>query len=243
MTQRKHFIGNVYPTNQDGDVTLLKIDSGTAHVRFHNTGFEREVLMGNLMAGKCMDTSVTSPRLIAEKTYPNLVMSSNTYGDFIVLEKQSKNCIIQFVNTGYTRKALWDNVKNGKVSDPYAVTNYSVGFHGEYPNKPYTAQAKQLWRNMLKRCYSEKDTRGYYGKGVTVDQRWLCYANFQEDLPKLENFDKWVSAKKTGSEPYNLDKDFKITGNKVYSKEACMFLPESLNKSLGSRNKWASTND
>lgn len=232
----KHNIGNIYKTNRDGDVILLNKVGKVATVRFINTGYERDVDIQNLVAGKCRDYTITE-RKYTTKEYPNVLMSSNNTGDFILLEKDGKDCVVQFVETGYTTKANWENLKNGKIRDPYFKSCYGCGYQGEYDKKYYTKQADQLWRNMLKRCYSEKDPRGYFGKGVTVDERWLCFANFQEDLPQLENFELWVNAHKNSTEKYNLDKDYLVEGNKVYSREVCMFLPESFNKSLGSKNR------
>lgn len=234
MKRMKHEIGNIYKTNTDGDVILLDKKGRIAKIRFINTGYEREVNIDNLVAGKARDyTIVDRSRLQTE--YPNTLMQSNNYGDFILLEKKGSQCVIQFVETGYTTNALWENLKNGKIRDPYKKSNYGVGYIGEYKITHYTEQAKQLWKNMLKRCYSTKDDRGYFGR-VTVDDRWLCFANFLTDLPSLENFDLWLEGYKESNIKYNLDKDFKIAGNKVYSREACMFLDESFNKSYTSRN-------
>lgn len=241
-TIRKHFVGNIYPTNCDGDVVILENDGKSAKVKFLNTGFETQVLVTNLMVGKCRDYTITN-RVYTDKEYPNVVMQSNNSGSFNLLEKQGSKCLVQFIGTGYTTTCLWENIKLGKIKDPYFKSCYSVGYTGEFEKTSYWKQAKQLWRNMLKRCYCEKDTRGYYSKGVSVDDRWLCFANFLEDLPKLENFELWLQAFDGNIEKYNLDKDYLIKGNKIYSRGACMFLPESLNKSLGSRNKWVSSNE
>lgn len=235
MARMKHVIGNIYPTNRDGNVELISKKGKVATIKFLNTGFVREVGMGNLMAGKAMDYTVTE-REYTEVEYPNTLMSSNNYGSFILLEKKGKDCIVQFVETGYTVKALWENIKLGKIADPYKKNNYG-GWQGEFEKTSYWKQADQLWRNMMKRCYSTKDEKGYLGKDVTVDDRWLCFANFLEDLPKLENFDLWLEGQNADSTKYNLDKDFKIDGNKVYSREACMFLTEAFNKSYTIRNR------
>lgn len=155
-----------------------------------------------------------------------------------ILAVKLKTAIVQFDETGYTRKANIDNVRVGKVKDYYAKQRYGVGFLGEIPNKPaYYKQALQLWSNMLKRCYSHKDTRGYVWKGTTVDARWHCFANFLNDLPRLENFDLWIKGQISGKEKYNLDKDFKFPDNNVYSREACMFVTDFENKSAGGVNR------
>lgn len=160
------------------------------------------------------------------------VYTSNSGLDFIILSKEGKQCIIQFLETGSTRKANIDNIKVGKVRDLYAVSTYGEGYDGEFKKNSYWKQAKQLWRNMMKRCYCEKDTRGYYGE-VTVCARWKCFSNFLEDLPKLENFKAWLEGQNTNATKYNLDKDFKVKGCKIYSLDTTMFVEESLNKADG----------
>jgi hypothetical protein len=162
---------------------------------------------------------------------------SNSGLEFVILNQSGKQCIIQFTETGYTRTANIDNIRVGKVRDFYNKSVYGVGFYGEFEKVYYWKQAKQLWQNMLKRCYCEKDLRGYSKWGTTVDERWQCFANFLADLPSLENFDKWLKGQKEGRDKFNLDKDFKFPGNNVYSREACCFLEDSLNKSLGAKSK------
>src|SRR5699024_7461759 len=58
----------------------------------------------------------------------------------------------------------------------------------------------------------------YGGRGVVVDDRWHYLKNFEEDIKKIEGYDKWVS-----NPDYSLDKDIKFKENLVYSKETCVF--------------------
>lgn len=234
-TTSKHIVGNIYQTNLDGCVELLERNGKSARVRFLDTGYETNVLLSNLVVGKCRDYSITN-RTYTKKEYPNTLHSSNGSGDFILLEKQGKKCVIKFVTTGFVTTALWDNLKVGKVKDPYFKSCYGVGHLGEFKKVAYWKQAKQLWRNMLRRCYNEKGVSSYTKKGVTVDDRWLCFADFLEDLPKLDNFEFWLSAHNGKTEKYDLDKDYRIKGNTVYSRDACMFLPQSVNRSIWSEN-------
>lgn len=160
---------------------------------------------------------------------------SNSGAEFTILSLKGKEAIIQFTNTGYVRKANIDNVRVGKVRDFYQITVYSHGYYGEFEKVHYWKQAKQLWQNMLKRCYCEKDERGYFGR-VSVAVDWLCFANFLKDLPKLDNFENWLMGHREGNTKYNLDKDLLIPNNTVYSKETCQFITEYENKSAGARN-------
>lgn len=163
------------------------------------------------------------------------IYQSNTCGPFVILKQDSfKRVQVKFLNTGFVRWANKDNCSAGKVRDPYAKTSYGLGCLGEgYKRVSYYKRALQLWRNVMKRCYSEKDPKGYFKKGVRVDDRWLNFSNFLQDLPLLEGFDRWLA-----NDNMQLDKDRKGNGT-VYSREACMFLtefrtsPSSLTTGLG----------
>lgn len=161
--------------------------------------------------------------------------TSNAGHDFIILHKEGKNCVIQFLKTGWVRKANIDNIYAGKVRDLYEVSVYGVGYYGEFEKTPYWKQAKQLWQNMLKRCYCEKDSKGYFGK-VFVSKDWHCFSNFLKDLPNLNNFELWIKGQNSGFDKYNLDKDLLTESCNVYSKETCQFITEYENKSAGAKN-------
>lgn len=222
-------LGKVFETNCSGKVEVIEEKGAKLKVRFLDTGYVRSALRHNLLKGKVKDHTL-------EYITPTVVLNerhkSNSTGWFTILTKTGKRCVIQFDETGYTTEVYIDNARAGKVKDPYFRTVYGVGYLGEFDKKRYKywKQAKQLWKNMLKRCYSDVDPKGYKKFGVTVDERWLCFANFLEDLNSLENFDAWLENHGKPTR-YNLDKDFKIPGNKVYSRDACMFVEDSLNKS------------
>lgn len=156
---------------------------------------------------------------------------SNSNCEFVILSQEGEQCIIQFTQTGSVRKAHKCNILAGKVRDLYAKTAYGVGYLGPYPRNDYHLAGQQLWRNMMKRCYSD-DPKGYKSKGTTVDPRWHCFTDFLNDLPLLPNFTKWKN-----KEGYQLDKDIKVPGSNVYSLETCMFVTEFENKQAGKKNK------
>ena len=95
--------------------------------------------------------------------------------------------------------------------------DYALSYNGEDGKRlrcPYYAR----WSKMINRCYSESclKTRPRY-KGCTVSEEWLRFSNFR----------KWME--KQDWEGKQLDKDIKIYGNKVYSKDSCMFVSLRLN--------------
>ena len=77
----------------------------------------------------------------------------------------------------------------------------------------------EKWRRVLKRCYSKKEQqRKPLYRGCTVCDDWLTFSNFK----------KWMVEQDW--EGRQLDKDFLVEGNKVYSPSTCVFLPQKLNK-------------
>ena len=57
-------------------------------------------------------------------------------------------------------------------------------------------------------------------------QRWLCFANFLEDLPLIENYEYWLNNPNQG---IALDKDIKGNNSKVYCLDNCCFVTRSEN--------------
>lgn len=142
-----------------------------------------------------------------------------------VVSRVGKQCVVVFTKSGSTRKANIDNIKAGKVKDLYSPSRYGIGYDGEFIKVPYWRRAKDLWSNMIKRCYFEGDNKGYFGKAI-VDPRWHCFGNFLADIKELPGFKDWVNKK--GME---LDKD-KISKSKVYSKHTCQFLTTFENRHI-----------
>jgi hypothetical protein len=129
------------------------------------------------------------------------------YGEFIathIKSKKIKNCMFPSVCAkGCVGIGIWKTSINGEHTKEY-----------------------RLWKDMLKRCYSEKyqiKTPTY--RGCSVSERWLNFQNFCEDIQLLCNYTLWKNSK----ESYHLDKDLKIKGNKQYNLETCQFIPEGIN--------------
>lgn len=93
-------------------------------------------------------------------------------------------------------------------------------------SKPVTISGKIIksydtWRNMLARCYSTKYQKKHptYA-GCSVSEEWQLFSNFE----------KWFSSNYV--EGWQLDKDILSPGNKVYSADTCVFVPQKLNNLL-----------
>lgn len=86
------------------------------------------------------------------------------------------------------------------------------GARSKYP-KEY-----DIWKHMLRRCYSKNEqskTPTYIG--CSVSEEWKT----------LSNFLSWVFSQDYQNK--QLDKDLLVVGNKLYSKETCVFISKDLN--------------
>lgn len=138
---------------------------------------------------------------------------------------------VKFLATGFEREARIDHIKNGAVADVYHPTVLGVGYLGEgihrakyktlagwRPNRAYG-----LWAVMLQRCYSGSDP-AY--KDATVHPDWHNFQTFASDLAKLEGFEDWCNP----VNEFQLDKDKKGKGTKVYGLATCCFLSHQDNQ-------------
>lgn len=228
---------NAYKNLEGDSFVVTKVNSGDdVEVLFTDTGYNCRARGHLVESGLVRDFT----ELEAERTswVPHKEeFVTNSGQKFTSFSSNGYFIRITFDNTNYSTKVYLSNARAGKVKDPFEVSVYGQGYLG-LPDKslPYWRQALQLWQNMMKRCYSEKDSRGYLGR-CFVDDRWKSFENFLSDIKNLEGFKDWVRGSK---DPYylsNLDKDFYKQGNEVYSRHYCRFLPQSYNKSLGKKGK------
>lgn len=146
------------------------------------------------------------------------IYTSNNCGDFRIINYSCARSVeVEFILTGYKTTARSDDIVRGKVKDRMKPTIYGVGFigDGKYRStaKGRRTESYNVWSNMIARCYCHKrQKRQPTYKGCTVDKAWH---NFQV-------FSEWFSFNYVKG--FDIDKDIKIKGNKIYSPEACMFV-------------------
>ena len=156
------------------------------------------------------------------------VCKSKSSGDFKILKyNDAKDVEIQFLKTGFEASATLGNIRNGKVKDRYSPSVFGVGITGtKYPTNEGGVNTKEyaLWKNMLKRCYSDtcKKKQPTY-EDCEVSENFKYYEYFYDWCQNQVGF---------GNQDWQLDKDLLIKGNKVYSEDSCVFMPQEINSLL-----------
>ena len=157
------------------------------------------------------------------------VCKSLNSGDFKILKyNNGGNVEIQFLKTGYKTVVQLVSIKIGKVKDPYSPSVFGVGISGiKYPITTNGVKTKEymLWKDMLRRCYSDdfKKKRLTY-EGCECSENFLHYEYFYEWCHKQIGF-----GNEGNGNPFHLDKDLLVKGNKVYSEDTCVFIPPEIN--------------
>lgn len=161
----------------------------------------------------------------------------NNFGSKMIIKEYRKysDIDVYFPEYNWTFKnATYNSFKNGKIKCPYEPRYYGVGFIGEGKYKMSIDRKHtdkyNIWYDMLKRCYDPKYQEKYPTyKGCRVEDYLL---NFQHMGEWIEN-----NYYEVPGEKMCLDKDILRKGNKIYSRETCIFVPQRINTLFVKSNK------
>lgn len=145
----------------------------------------------------------------------------------IIHYNNSKDIDVQFENGYISKNKEYKKFKDRGIKNPYYPEVYGVGFTGEGKYKPRKNDKRMnreydTWHSMLERCYSKKS----YAKYLSYVDCSVC-----KEWHNFQNFAKWYEENyyEVNNERMDLDKDILIKGNKIYSPEACVFVPQRIN--------------
>ena len=153
----------------------------------------------------------------------------NSFGSKMII-KEYRSCMdinVYFPEYNWTAEHVqYNKFKNGNIKCPYEPRYYGKGYLGEGKYK-VRENGKinpwfKIWHHMLERCYDPKVQEKYPTyKGCVVEEYLL---NFQ-------NMCKWLEENyyEIPGETMCLDKDILHKGNKIYSRNTCIFVPQRIN--------------
>lgn len=169
-------------------------------------------------------TDKTGEKFLTNEGYEIIIVEYNSYHDLWIKFQDEYKARI---HTSYNA------CQNGSVKNPYHPSVYGHGCLGLMSDgcKPITSinnkhtREYYLWKAMIQRCYDEKyHERQPSYKDASVCERWLVFANFLDDLPKIKNYKLWKN-----NEDYVLDKDMYGNDSKIYSLDTCCFITNTNN--------------
>ncbi len=138
-----------------------------------------------------------------------------------------------------SKNKKYSDFKKGNIKCVYEPRTYGVGYIGEgkYKVRVNGKSTKYyiIWNDMLRRCYNAKFIEKYPTyRGCEVYSPWHNFQVFSEWADK-----NYYEIK---GEVICLDKDILCKGNKIYSPDTCIFVPNRINtlfiKSDGSRGNY-----
>jgi hypothetical protein len=152
----------------------------------------------------------------------------NKFGSAMVLEhyKNNRSIRVRFLEHGNLVDSCYRSFCNGEVRNVYDKTICGVGFIGEGKYKPYENRKESkiysVWKTMLTRCYDVRFSKRHPTyKDCTVCKDWHSF----------QSFGKWYDENyyEIEGQRMMLDKDILYKGNKIYSPETCVFVPDRIN--------------
>ena len=148
------------------------------------------------------------------------IFHTNNNGECIVIEYHNFNNVeIEFLDTGFRVTTAANQLRNGNVKDLLLPLVYNVGYLGGTKfSKKNNYKLYNLWEAMLQRCYGNKKYYAYIG--CRVSKRWHNFQTFCKDIIKMPNWN---------TPGFELDKDLRVLGNKVYGRKYCSFVPQEVN--------------
>lgn len=150
----------------------------------------------------------------------------------IISYRNCRDIDVEFEDGFIKCNTTYELFKNGTIKSYYNPDKY--GFYKGYSSSVdlYGKETKcyRTWLEMRNRCYKESYHKKYNTyKDCEVCEEWKCF----------DNFKKWYDDNyyEIEGEKMCLDKDILVKGNKIYSPDTCIFVPERINLLFVKTNK------
>ena len=146
----------------------------------------------------------------------------------IIAERNKSDIDVEFLDEYHYIKehCAIQNWNNGQIKNPYDRTVFGIGYVGVGKHKTKIGSKHPpeycSWQDIIERCHVKERKAlhpAYYGISECC-QTWLDYQVFAD----------WYNEHQYNiNERIHVDKDLKFPGNKIYSPQHCILLPQSLN--------------
>ena len=161
----------------------------------------------------------------------------NSFGSKMIIKEYRKYSDIDVYFPEYNwiaKHVQYNQFEKGNIKCPYEPRTFGVGYLGEGEYKMSengkNTDGYKIWYDMLRRCYDPK-----------VHERYSTYkwCIVEEYLLNFQNMGEWIKDNyyEVPGEKMCLDKDILYKGNKIYSRETCIFVPERINTLFIKRDK------
>lgn len=160
-----------------------------------------------------------------------IVLENNTFTNnrgeyFSVLEYLGSNrYLIKFESNGYICIARGDRIREGRPENPFTPIFKGVGYmgSGKYNSGGVGREAYLRWSAIWRRI-QEPDLFPSYAD-CSLDPDWHNFQNFAE----------WYYNTPYNRKDWQIDKDILVPGNRVYSADTCVMVPDEINQFFTSK--------
>ena len=153
----------------------------------------------------------------------------------IIEYRNAKDIDIYFPQYNWTFKhGRYSHFKEGSIICPYEKRFRGIGYlgEGEYKTRENNKETRcyHEWMKILQRCYDSSYQEKYPTyKDCIICEEWMCYQNFAEWY-----YNNYYTI---NNEKMEIDKDILCKGNKIYSPQTCIIVPQRINKLFTKSNK------
>lgn len=238
----KLYEGSTHKNKYDQSYVITKrLPERKLRIEFIDTGYITEIFSSN--AHSVIDRSHIGFSKVMKYSIGDIIQNIKgesvevlDYREVPKLKGVRYEHLLRFLDTGYEVWADCYNFKQGKTLDRLKPSVHGLGSIGYPPEETFPLKRSKeykLWARMIYRCSDEYQETGY--EDVSCSERWKRFDFFLEDIKELFNYESWKkNSEEINKNPYEIDKDILIKGNREYSKEACFFVEKKMNASFTS---------
>lgn len=216
---KEEIVGKHFTTNNSGVCVVTKyVNCEEVHIKFLDTGFERVTHMSALRTGSVKDKTKSNKR---KYEYGDKLLTLCDVKDYFkvvdgeVVWSSSKGCNRAGTPILNKRKIVSFNGNTYSFEDLRSLVLGEV-FHIVPIFKP-KPEGYDIWNSMQKRC---KDAGYPMSETFAKYKTWIAWAKDQKGFKEVDKFNR----------PFRLDSDMFSNGEKTYSEDTCVFIPEHLNQ-------------